>query len=320
MLDADVDDRVAILLRSLGGDLADSVLGLVPRDRASSLSVAIKRLDTAPPPPSEVADVLEEFNRFIEFALANSDEIERSTQQKESLDTHVTEFESTGDPFADLLRLENYQLAGAMRSETGPAIATVLRQLPENRVAEVVQLLPDDVRDDSFLRLQTQIQLPKPLAASIIESVVAKASLLDRTAASDPDNVAIEKTATLLRSVNRKTRTSLLAALEKEKPEFCEQVRGQLFLFDDLVRLTDKSVQRLLAEVESGDLAMALKNAEEAIQERITSNLSKRARASLLEEMEYLDSLSGEQEEAARKKICDGMAQVDQAGNLEMSE
>jgi flagellar motor switch protein FliG len=162
--------------------------------------------------------------------------------------------------------------------------------------------------------------LPKPLLTKIIQSTVERASRLDQNAASDPDHIADEKTANLLRAMDRTTRTAMLQALENAEPETAERVKGMLFVFDDILRIADKSIQRLLAEVESSELSAALKNAEESIVERITSNLSKRAKATLLEEIEYLGTVSSEREAEARKAVCDVFAKLDQAGDLEMME
>lgn len=314
------EERMAILLKSLGDGVADAVLKQISPDRASSMQTVLDRLEAAPPPDDDVSDVLEEFNRFIEFAFANSSDLSLFGGAANDESEELTEFVSSGDPFEDLAALQDYQIAGALRYETGPTIAIVLGQLPCERVGEIIRQLPDTVRDDAFLRLQTSVQLARPLLTKIIKSTVDRASRLDQTAASDPDHVADEKTVNLLRSMDRKTRTEMLNALEQAQPEVAERVKGMLFVFTDILRLTDKSIQKLLAEVDSTELATTLKNADPEIVERITSNLSKRAKLTLLEEVEYLDSVSSEEEAEAQKSICDVLAQLDQAGNLEMKE
>lgn len=311
------NERVAILLKSLGNNVATNVLGRLSPDRASNMESAINQLETLPPTEDEVTEVLEEFHRFMEFALANSKQV---LDEEEEEKATLAEFVSTGDPFADLQSLHDYQLAGALRSETGSTIAVVLSQLPDQRAGEVMRQLPDEVREEAFLRLQASPSLPKPLLSKIVQSTVERASRLDQNSASDPDHVADEKTARLLRAMDRKTRSEMLAALEKAQPEVSERVKGLLFVFEDLLRTTDKSIQRLLAEVEVAELATALKNAGEDIVDRVTSNLSKRAKATLLEEIEYLGTVSKERDAEARKAICDIFAQLDQAGELEMME
>lgn len=310
------DQRIAILLSSLGSEFTNSVLSQLGSEQASSMKQVINSLDVDPPSEEDITDVLDEFNRFMEFALANSDDLLEADQTAE--DAAFASFISTGDAFEDLAGLQDYQIAGALRSETGPAIAIILAQLPDERVSAVMRQIPDDVQEDAFLRLQSSPQIPRALLVRILESVVAKASLLDPSAASDPAHLADEKTASLLRAMDRKTRTSMLSALENSDPEVAERVKDMLFVFEDILRFTDKSVQRLLAEVDTSVLATVLKDADEEITARFTSNLSKRAKATLLEEIEFLDRVSGEQVEEAQKTICGIFAQLDQAGDLEM--
>lgn len=312
------DQRIAILLSSLGESFADSVMSQLPQAQASSMQQTLQRLQLDPPDEDEVTEVLDEFNRFMEFALANSkDLIENEMHSSASVETSPT-FESTGDPFEDLAGLQDYQIAGALRSETGAAIAIVLGQLADDRVSAVMPLIPENVQQDAFLRLQASPKIANPLLVRIIEAVVAKASRLDQSAASDPTHLADEKTASLLRAMDRKTRTAMLSALEENDPDVAARVKDMLFVFEDILRFTDRSIQRLLAEVDTGELATTLKNADPAITERITSNLSKRAKATLLEEIEYLDSVSPEREEEAQKTVCGLFSQLDQAGDLEM--
>lgn len=313
------DARLAILLKSLGNEFADSVLGQIPDAQASELRQALSELDSDPPDDELVNEVLEEFSRFTDFALANADSISAAEEKNASADEEaLDDFVSTGDPFADLDNLRDYQIAGALRCETPSIIAIILGMLPDERVGSILGQLPEEVQEDSFLQLQSSPQIAKPLLKRIVERVVETASALDPSAASDPADLANEKTASLLRAMDRNTRTSMLKALENKYPEMAEQVRDMLFLFEDILRFTDKTVRKLLTEVDTSELAVVLKNADETIRDRITSNLSKRAKATLLEEIEFLDSVSSDREEEAQKAICGIFAQLDQSGELEM--
>lgn len=313
------DERIAILLACLGDGLTDSVMSQLSQEQAASMKKSLERLDNNPPDDEDITEVLDEFNRFMEFALVNSTEL-FDTEGGEAEESNFPEFISTGDAFEDLDSLKDYQIAGALRNETGPAIAVILGLLSDERISSVMQQIPDEVQESAFLTLQAGPPIAKPLLHRIVEGVVAKASLLDQSAASDPTSLADEKTASLLRAMDRKTRTAMLSALENNEPEVAARVKDLLFVFDDILRFTDKSIQRLLGEADTAELATALKNAEPAITERVTSNLSKRAKATLLEEIEFLDSVSSDREAEAQKAMCGLYSQLDQAGDLEMME
>ena len=314
------NERFAILLKSLGDDFATAVLQRVSPEMATSMKSTIDGMEIEPPSEETITDVLEEFNRFMEFALANSRDLLESYSEEELEEPAESQFVSSGDPFHDLEFLQDYQLAGALRNETGSTVAVVLSQLSDTRTASILGLLPENIRQDAFLRLQKSTQIPRPLLQNIVQSIVARASHLDRSAASDPDHVADEKTANLLRAMDRSTRTEMLTLIEKENPEEAERIKGMLFVFEDLRKFTDKSIQKLLSEVETSVLATVLKNADDELVDRVMSNLSKRAKASLLEEIEFLESVPAEQEAEAQKMICAIFAQLDEAGDLEMVE
>ena len=311
------EDRIAILLSSMGDDFADSVLQHVPDSQASALNAAISRLRSNPPERRVVSDVLNEFNRFFDFALANSTSVLEQATDEEEEESPIQAFVSSGDPFKDLGRLHDYQIAGALRGETGLTVSVILRQLSEERVGEVMQHLSDEVKEDAFLRMQKSPPIPRPLLTKIVNSIVAKASQLDASAASDPEHLADEKTAGLLRAMDRKSRSTLMKALEKRDADVAERVKGLLFRFDDILRFTDKSVQNLLKQIDSGTLPPALKNADPEIVDRISDNLSKQAKANLFEEIEFLDSLPEELEQQSRNAICNIMATMDAEGELE---
>lgn len=310
-------ERIAILLGSLGGDIKNNVLQQLPGKTASKMTSALERLERIPPRDEEVTEVLEEFSRFMEFAISNSDTVLSASEAKLQPPPEE-EFVSSGDPALDLANLADYQIAGALRSETGATCAVVLSQLSTEQVGKVMALLPADVRRTAFLQLQSKQPIPKPLLHQILQTIVDSASRLDRTAASDPDHIADERTARQLRSMDRNTRSEMLKALENAQPEVAERVKSLLFVFDDLLLVADKSIQKLLSEVETSVLATALKAAPQDITERITSNLSKRAKAGLLEEIEFLDEVPPETEIEARKSICDAMARLDETGELNM--
>ena len=120
--------------------------------------------------------------------------------------------------------------------------------------------------------------------------------------------------------MDRTNRQVMLQTLEEADPEKAQRIKDMLYVFTDLERVSDRSIQRLLGEVDSATLATALKNADETLVDRITHNLSKRARATLLEEIEFMGSVSAEQQAGAEKAICDVMSRLDNAGDLEMTE
>ncbi len=192
--------------------------------------------------------------------------------------------------------------------------------LPAERAGDVIQQLPQEIRKDVFLKINSPTTVPQTLLAQIVRATVENGCHLDLESTADPEQVADEKLAQVLRSMNRTNRQDMLQALDEADEETAVRVRNLLYVFTDLLVVTDRSIQKLLVGVDTSVLATALANAEQSLVDKITSNLSKRARATLLEEIEFLESVSSEQQEAAEKAICDVLSTLDQAGDLEMME
>ena len=318
-MNTSTDERIAILLQILGKDVSESVLQQLPSAQVTTMKAGLAELEADPPTEEEVDEVLDEFHRVLRFALKNEDVAEHDGQAPEEKLSSAT-FEPTEDPFTDLASLHSFQIAGALREESASTIAAVLESLPADRMGDVIQQLPEQVRKEVFLRINSSPSVPQALLAQIVRATVDKGCRLDRDALSDPAQAADDKLAQVLRSMDRVNRQEMMQALEEADQETAARIKDMLYVFEDLVRVSDRSIQKLLAEIDSTTLAAALKNAEQPLVDKITGNLSKRARASLLEEIEYTGSVSSDVQNGAEKAICEVIGKLDAAGDLEMME
>ncbi len=344
------DERVAILLRALGSDLSQQILAALPAARAARIRQAVNELSDADVDPEEIDDVLIEFDRFLRFAMeqlqtaavgapglrlvgADADSTPSPgiaasatgaagagapTDEPAGLPdptTAAARFEPGDDAVADLNRLQPFQIARALESEQARAAAMVMNQLESNAAASVLALLPEEMRSDVFLQMNRIDSVPPVLVERIVRTTVLNALKVDA-----PDDDALDadgRAAALLRSLDKASRTQMLDALQAEDPEMADRVRGLLYEFEDLLRLESRSVQKLLGEFDIETLATALQKADPAIVEQVNSNLSRRARERLTEELE-LASADDDAIEAARKQIAEAMGRLDQAGELKM--
>jgi flagellar motor switch protein FliG len=124
----------------------------------------------------------------------------------------------------------------------------------------------------------------------------------------------------MLRCLANAERMEVLVAMEESDPETAGRVRELLYTFEDLLRVHDRSLQKILGEVDSKTLSVALKGANEAINEKLLANLSKRARESLKEEMEFVGIVPLAQVRQAQKMIVDVMLRLNQSGELMISD
>src|SRR5262249_48165445 len=129
-----------------------------------------------------------------------------------------------------------------------------------------------------------------------------------------------KKMADMLRLLEKAERIEILGLLDQNDPETAAKVKEFMYQFGDLLSIEDRSMQKLLGEIDSKNLAVALKGAPENIVEKVLGNLSKRARETLTEEMQFLGATSTAAIRQAQKTVVEVIQRLDQAGELVMNE
>ena len=314
------EERIALLLGMLGPEVADPVLERLPDDKGARLRELLADVQSLPFDKSELTESVAEFMRFFNFAVEHLDEPEDETIEEPEeieVDDPKKPFVSTGVPLEDLKRLKPAQIVGALQNESPRTIALVLDNLNAAKVGEALSMLPDAVRSDVFVQLRDPPKAPAPLFDRIVKTVVEKGCQLDVDRVVNQEDEVIEKLAELLRHVGQQQRNDMLQALTEQDEELANGIKKMLYLFEDISTLSDRTMQKLLGQVESDILCKSLKDASEEIVDNIMNNLSKRARATLTEELEYLANVKEDEIEEARRGVCDVMASLDAAGDLE---
>jgi flagellar motor switch protein FliG len=128
----------------------------------------------------------------------------------------------------------------------------------------------------------------------------------------------VHSVAQILNIADRMTNKTILESLEEDDGELVEEIRRLMFVFEDLLKLDDKAVQKLLKEVDNSQWATALKGASAEISEKIFSNLSQRAAETLREDMEYLGPVRVSDVEAMQQQIVDAVRRLEDAGEIEI--
>lgn len=225
-------------------------------------------------------------------------------------------FTPSDDEKRDLRRLHPVQIAEALKNERVKTMALVLECLDKKRKAAVIELLPAEIHGELLSLLLAEIKIPEELLSRIIRTVVANALAVEKPRDEAPD--PFEAIAGVLRELPRATRNNMMTHLREKSEEDAIKVQRLLYLFEDVVNYDDKSIQKILAEVDKGQLVISLQPASDEIKDRILDNLSKRAKESLLEELELL----GKQTEAivkeAQSSVAEVIANLDQADQLEL--
>lgn len=325
----DERERVTILLHLLGEQAAQSIVTSLPEQYAALVSRRLAEVEFDPPSAEDVDEVLDDFQRCLEMAanphgnLLRAYRPEEDETGEEAMTSEIASaraarprppFVPTDDPVADLCRLTPYQIAGALSQENPQTAALVLSCLPADTAAETLRLMPDSLRPSTFMRLGQTVSTPSALVHRIVKTTVARAATLQETP--DEEQQGDQKMVEMLRAMNKKTRTQLLDGIAAEDAELAERLQEQLFMFEDILRVESRSLQKLLMETETTTLLTALQEADTQLVDRIMTNLPKRTRDAFTEEMQYMAPSPEEAIEAARATIAKQMVELDRSGQL----
>jgi flagellar motor switch protein FliG len=181
--------------------------------------------------------------------------------------------------------------------------------------ANVLSHLDPDVRTDAIVFLTQESTVPLPIVNQVLKTTVLKAISVEfREEVIDQSQTLAE----LMRSLPKEMRVELMAKLEETNPELSESVKSRLYLFVDVMRLDDRDVQKLLGEIESDSLIVALQRTNQNLIDKLLSNLSKRARESITEEMQYKVNATDEEVEEARGQLISAIARLDENGEIKL--
>ncbi|MCS7166757.1 MAG: FliG C-terminal domain-containing protein [Gemmatales bacterium] len=329
--------KAAALLVSLGPS-AEAVLRRLPEEQAQTLRQAMQELSHSPQLlhwQQRAWQELDELLRQVETSASSAPSSSQPTAPTPSVP--ATEPASTEnlaqlrarllaalqgqeEPLPVLREIPSALLSAALADEQPRTIALVLQQLRPAEAAEVLRRLPPESRREASLRL-AQLQPPSPDVMRTLQlAVLSKVARLTENPELALSDQQVERTAKLLRQLDRQDRKEIFEALERSDAALAQRIKELLYRLEDILRLQDRSVQKVLAEVDSRTLALAVKGASQEVREKITRNLSRRAREALQEEMEFLGSVGQTQIRQAQRQLIEVLQRLDLAGELAYEE
>jgi len=219
-------------------------------------------------------------------------------------------------PFGFLQKAGADNLLTFIVEEHPQTIALIMSHLPPLLSAEVLSGLPPDKQLDVVRRIATMEQTNPEVVRDVEASLEGRMkSMFSQTMEKAG---GVQSVAQILNITDRMTNKTILESLEEDDAELVEEIRRLMFVFEDLLKLDDKAVQKLLKEVDNSQWATALKGASEEIVEKIFSNLSQRAAETLREDMEYLGPVRVSDVEAMQQQIVDVVRRLEDAGDIEV--
>jgi flagellar motor switch protein FliG len=323
------EEKAALLLKSLDPRDAESILGRLGPEQGNRLRAQINRVSQLPDAQEQLNQVLEEFDDFLQQVEDGLGAAPKPTPSKlppaeaTSRPSPATALAPPGsdseDAVAELRLASADELSLALQNEQPRTAALILETLDTVQAGEVLKSLRAQMRDQVSLQLGRTVPVDMEVLQCIARAVLHKKQHVEEVPPPPTEQARYRKMADMLRLLPKPDRLAILTALEHDAA-VATGVKEFLYQFDDLLRVEDRSMQKLLAEVDSKSLATSLKSAPDDIKNKIVNNLSKRARETLVEEMEFLGTVPAAQIEQARKAIVDVVQRLDQAGELVMAE
>jgi len=312
--------KAAILMIALGQDTTAEVMKYLSELEVEQIAQSISELDIV---TTEQEDhVLEEFEQLllagkyvsqggIDFARGALEKALGPRKAQAVLDS-VTSTTSSG--FYMLRNVDPSQIVPFISKEHPQTIALILSQLEPTQSAGVINGLSEEMQSDVAFRIARMDNISPQVLRELEESLANDLQALlsgQITEIGGPKAVA-----QILNRTGRSTEKAVLEGLDAQDPELAEEVRNQMFVFDDIANLTDREIQMILREVDTKDLAVALKGGSEEIQERILGNMSERVGTMLKEEMQFSGPVRMSDVEEVQLRIVQTVRQLEEAGQV----
>lgn len=317
--------KAAILFITLGPEAASSIIKKLPEREIQKITFEIANISSVK--SEQRQDILQEFiemNKAKEFIVEGGLEYAKTLLGKalgpqraaEILDK-VTEATQQFRPFSIARKADAHQLLNVLVSEHPQTIALVLCYMQPDKSAQIMSALPEELQAEVAYRIAT-MNTTSPAMVKEIEKVLdAKLSSVIKTETTNLGG--IQSIVEILNQVDRTTEKNITEGLEREDAELAEKVKESMFVFEDIINLDDVSIQRILREVDNKELVLALKGCSEEVQELIFRNQSKRAGATLKEDIQFLGPVRLMDVEKAQQNIVNIIRRLDESGEIIMA-
>lgn len=317
-------EKAAILLVSLGMEKASAIYKHLKEDEIEQLTMEIANLRKIEPDLKN--KVMEEFyqvclaqnfiseggityaKEVLERALGSQKALEMINKLTSSLQVRPFEFVRKSDPT---------QVLNFIQNEHPQTIALVMAYLKPQQAAAIISMLPADKQTDVASRIAF-MRGTSPDIVKEVERVLEKK--LSSLAISDFTSTGgVQSLVDILLAVDRSTEKHIMETLELKDSELTEEIRRRMFVFEDIITLDNRSIQRVLRDVDNSVLVLALKGVSDDVSRALYANMSKRMQEMVREDMEFMGPVRLRDVEEAQQKIVNIVRKLEEAGEIVIS-
>jgi flagellar motor switch protein FliG len=313
--------KAAVLLISLGPEVAAQIYRNLTEEEVEQLTLEIANLRKVDVEQQE--QVVREFSdiaRAKEYISIGGIDFAREVLEKavglEQAEQILTRLTATLQvrPFEFARKADPAQLLSFLQDEHPQTLALVLSYLEPQQAATVLSALPQDLQAEVARRIATMDGTSPDViyqVEQVLETKLSTMATVDSAHAGGVDAVV-----KILNGVDRGTEKAILETLELQDPELADEIRKRMFVFEDIVKLDSRSIQRVIRDVDPKDLQLALKVAGEEVREVIFANMSKRMVETFKEEMEFMGPVRLRDVEDAQQRIVAVIRRLEETGEI----
>ena len=316
--------KAAILLITLGPEKAATIFKHLKEDEIEELTLEIANTRSVSPQTKE--EVLEEFYQvclaqqyIAEGGIGYAKELLEKALGSDKAQGVIAKLTASLQvrPFEFVRKTDPSQLLNFIQDEHPQTIALILSYLPAGQAAQIISALPPDRQADVAMRIATMDRTSPDVIKEVERVLETKlASLVNQES-----NVigGADAVVEILNTVDRGTEKHIMESMEIEEPELADEIRKKMFVFEDILLLDDRAIQRVLRDVYNSDLAIALKGANEQVQNAIFNNLSKRLASMIKEDMDFMGPVRMKDVEEAQQKIVNIIRKLEDSAEIVIS-
>ncbi|MCI9220310.1 MAG: flagellar motor switch protein FliG [Lachnospiraceae bacterium] len=316
--------RAAILLISLGPERSAGIFKHLKEEEIEEMTLEIANIRSVTPQVKEAV-----ITEFYELCLAQQyiaeggigyakDLLEKALGADKAMDVIGKLTASLQvKPFEFVRKTDATQLINFIQDEHPQTIALILSYLSPGQASMVMSALPPERQADVARRIAVMDRTSPDIikeVEKVLESKLASLVNQDYTIIGGVDAVV-----EILNTVDRGTERHIMETLEVEEPELAEEIRKKMFVFEDILLLDDRAIQRVLRDVENNDLTMAMKSTKDEVKEAIFNNMSKRLAVMIKEDMDFMGPVRMKDVEEAQQKIVNVIRKLEDAGEIVIS-
>jgi len=317
------EQKAAIFILSIGKQRAAAIFKNLDGVQIDRITMAISDMSLVDPKVKE--EVLKTF--FQDVIAAKGGVVGGDDSAKEILEMSLGRSEASdyisrlkigkkgdSDIYNILKTVDSAQLTNFLHSEQPQTIALVLSHLEPSQGAQVLSGLTAEQQCEVTMRMATMSETSPEIVAKVAS--VVKRQLSSSIGQEMRSAGGAKTVAEILNNIDRATEKAIISAMEERNQELADDIKKMMFVFEDIIHVEDRSMQRVLKEIDTSELALALKSASEEVQNKVFSNISKRAAELIKEEIEYMGPVRLKDVEEAQQRIVNVVRRLEEEGEV----